>query len=746
MLTPLAIMLSNALLATVLAACVYLLAKGVRNPRVIHLLWAVVLVKLLTPPIVSWPVPLPAFGLAATRDVRPARDLGLRAGSLPEEPLSIPSAREGPGLSGAGPSDAGPSGVVHRAAPGAVHLAAEHVALLAAWAVWLSWCLVYLSVCWRRHRRLRRWLRHARLAPAAWQREADALARRLGLRRAPRVWQVLAAVPPMVVFGRDGLRIVVPSELVHRCDGLSRAAILLHELAHIRRRDHWLHRLELLARAIYWWYPVVAWIGAQLRVAEELCCDLVVVENLSGERRRYAQTLLDMVDFLGPSPPAMARYPLAMSSYSTFSSLKRRVTMVLNDSPPPRLRWRSLFAVAVLAASALPVGVRGADAEGPPVDGRARGGVSGDMDDATPSETRHTGSPPRPTQTLPPDGTRLEMPLSTRRVLVDDRGIRQAQVENPEVVELTPLSRTQIQIAAKEPGASKVTLWDRDLRRRTIHVAVSAEPTYVLKLTLAEIDAQGRRKVLAEPSLATLEGMPCSVHVGGEVPHPALMETTDPLQYGTSFRVTIFRRDDRRYLDATLRTTEVSQADDTGVRLEGKELRLLRQCTLGKKMSVPFQQVRNLPGGPRQVKMRVELTVEQVLPTAEEPSSPAVHEPDDGEPLSGERESAQSDRSERSWPALGLTLRRASPDAVLGRYRGGLEVVGVQPGSPAAHGKLRPGDVLVGIGKWHTTSTEDVNFALGRPEVDTGEPVKFYIRRGQETLYGHLAIPRPSRL
>ncbi len=67
---------------------------------------------------------------------------------------------------------------------------------------------------------------------------------------------------------------------------------------------------------------------------------------------------------------------------------------------------------------------------------------------------------------------RLEMTVHTSRILTMDQKIPQAQVNNPDILELTPLSPNQIQIAAKAAGVTQVNLWDENKKLYTIDVIV----------------------------------------------------------------------------------------------------------------------------------------------------------------------------------------------------------------------------------------------------------------------------------
>ncbi|HPP52021.1 MAG TPA: PDZ domain-containing protein, partial [Thermoguttaceae bacterium] len=96
------------------------------------------------------------------------------------------------------------------------------------------------------------------------------------------------------------------------------------------------------------------------------------------------------------------------------------------------------------------------------------------------------------------------------------------------------------------------------------------------------------------------------------------------------------------------------------------------------------------------------------------------------------------------WETLGLELKPISEETFKQqyktRYRGGLLVAAVRPDSPAAEQGILAGDVLVGMHIWETISLENVLYVLQRPDLARISPVKFYVLRGQETLYGYLPV------
>jgi serine protease Do len=73
-----------------------------------------------------------------------------------------------------------------------------------------------------------------------------------------------------------------------------------------------------------------------------------------------------------------------------------------------------------------------------------------------------------------------------------------------------------------------------------------------------------------------------------------------------------------------------------------------------------------------------------------------------------------------------------------------MHVDGVRPNSPAAQEGILPGDILVGMHKWETASSQDVQYIVSRPNLGQMGKLKFYVLRGQNTLYGHLDVAAKS--
>ena len=306
--------------ATVLAVVVTLAGRTLRRrPEVVHVLWLTVLLKLLLPPIFT-PAILPSAILPASTDPAPA----------------VPT----PG----------------QEAPLSTEVWRTSVPSRLGWTEWLlgAWGLgsvTVLALAFARQRRFRALVERAMPASAEIDGRVATLAMRLGLDRSPEVRISEARISPLVwrpVLGRAEL--VLPRRLVAGLEARELDAVLVHELAHVRRGDPWVRYLELAAAVAFWWLPVVYWARRRLREAEESCCDAWVGRTLPDSSRRYAEGLLKTLDFLAGGMEPLA---IATGMSSTARNLETRLKMILKKKLPRPLSVRERWLVATLALSAV---------------------------------------------------------------------------------------------------------------------------------------------------------------------------------------------------------------------------------------------------------------------------------------------------------------------------------------------------------------------------------------------------------
>jgi beta-lactamase regulating signal transducer with metallopeptidase domain len=321
--------LTNAALAALLAVPALLATRLMRRrPAVAHALWLLVLLKLVTPPLIV----LPVWPSRAPEAAHSAQAV--------EGPLAPHSAGD------VALEDADDEKEAPAPPPWPLEL---YLACL-----WLAGSAVYLLTAWLRMRRLGRLLASLPEAEAG----VASLASRLGLSRAPRVLLAPGRIPPMLSAAWGPACIVLPRDLWSRLGPAEREAVLLHELAHLARGDHWVRRLELVVLALYWWCPV-AWLACrEVRRAEEECCDAWVTWASPESGPAYAGALVETAAFLAGE----CRLPIGACGAAAFDSLKRRLAMILEGRLP---RGLSLVGLALVALFALGLPLAPAEAAPP---------------------------------------------------------------------------------------------------------------------------------------------------------------------------------------------------------------------------------------------------------------------------------------------------------------------------------------------------------------------------------------------
>jgi beta-lactamase regulating signal transducer with metallopeptidase domain/HEAT repeat protein len=198
---------------------------------------------------------------------------------------------------------------------------------------------------------VRRIVRRAKpLDTPDWLTPLYEVADRLEIDEAPRLLRSEDAKMPFAC-GVLHPTIVFPAD----CDNWTqdrRHAVLLHELAHVRRHDLIGHTLGRLACAVYWFHPLVWTAAKQLRSESERACDDLAL-SCGARPSDYAEHLLDIVTSVRhDATPAVA---LAMARRKEFEG--RMLAILdpeLRHSSPSR--WQSAGLIASLAVVAIVVG------------------------------------------------------------------------------------------------------------------------------------------------------------------------------------------------------------------------------------------------------------------------------------------------------------------------------------------------------------------------------------------------------
>jgi beta-lactamase regulating signal transducer with metallopeptidase domain len=317
------------------------------SPVVRHALWVLVLIKFITPPVMTWPWhvpdPLGIQALDARVENRPAAPAGVEAAvnsgdrqAVFSEP--VPSLKRSLSTPAA-PQDSTPSD------PSNVW-----TWLLAIWAVGAAAMLLVEAV---RLTRIARTVRSARPADPRIIERVLILAARLDMRPVDVVAMPGATAPAMWCLGRP--RLLWPAELPADFSDACIDGLIVHELAHIKRRDHIVGWIELGAGVIWWWNPLFWFVRSALREQAELACDGWVIAALPNGRRAYAESLLALssaaiVDV--PASPMSAVFGVRARSRR---ALERRLVMIMKGRASRRLSAIGLVGLGMMAAATLPV-------------------------------------------------------------------------------------------------------------------------------------------------------------------------------------------------------------------------------------------------------------------------------------------------------------------------------------------------------------------------------------------------------
>jgi beta-lactamase regulating signal transducer with metallopeptidase domain len=400
----------NVVVTAALAAIVLVLCRvGRIGPVARHALWVLVLVKFVTPPLVVWPWAAPD-PLGVARFEATTEDHASAEASV-TRPLANNTLR--PADSGAQVT-AGP----HHAD------ASRPAASIWPWVlgVWLTGSVFLVGLEGVRLTRLGRRIRHARPVDPAIARRVSTLSAQFDL--APMPVHALDDLASPVVWCVGRPRLLWPADLAADASDACVDGLLVHELAHITRRDHFVGWIEFAAAIVWWWNPVFWYVRAARREQAELACDAWVISALPNGRRAYAESLLTLsiAGAKGASPAAV----LGVRA-STRRVLERRLVMIMKGRVPVRLSWMGFSIVALMAVATLPAWATGPQSNPP------------------------TPPPTVPTQAVPVVvEKKVEQPKNVRTVVRKSDGTL-VTIDPPKGIVQTPVKPTDQKVVVTQP-------------------------------------------------------------------------------------------------------------------------------------------------------------------------------------------------------------------------------------------------------------------------------------------------------
>jgi len=308
-----------------------------KRPALRHLLWLLLLAKLITPPLIGVPL-LPAnlsgddATAIATPPSVPSGDRELALDERTYEGFAAGDTAFAFVGEGAGRDE-------REATAGELRSGTQMSYLGGLFAISLIGTCVLLIVHGVRTARLCRWLKRAGTEDSLLAETCASVASSLEIRGVVRSCVVNARMAPLLWAWHRPL-VVMPRQLIDDLKPQELRSIIAHELAHYLRRDHWTNVFAFVVKVLLWWNPVVWWADRELRAAQELCCDAIAIDRCRANRRVYATTLLKALDFVQAEPLVPREFALGMG---TRGSILRRFEMIGETRLSYRLsRWTPL--------------------------------------------------------------------------------------------------------------------------------------------------------------------------------------------------------------------------------------------------------------------------------------------------------------------------------------------------------------------------------------------------------------------
>ena len=333
--------LSNLLVALALVIVALVLQRRYRANALANLVWVMVLLKLLSPPLVSLPL-VEVESLVNSAEATLSPSVAAEAGGLDDVVISdaaelnlLNANAEELGL-------AGNEGII------------SSQAVVSLGVVWVSVTALLLVVSLFRIIRFHMQIhRQAKSVEPRVRQLGNQVAATLGLRKMPRIAVLPANISPFVWWVGGKPQIFLSQVVIDQLQPTELKMVLAHEMVHIKRFDHYVRWLEWISAAVLWWNPVMWVARQQLRATEEIACDATVVRLAGGAKFDYAKSLLKMAEILAKSTN---RPPTVASEFNSGGVLEKRLKMIISNEQLGISQGMRMLTI-VLAVCIFPVGL-----------------------------------------------------------------------------------------------------------------------------------------------------------------------------------------------------------------------------------------------------------------------------------------------------------------------------------------------------------------------------------------------------
>src|SRR5262249_21614727 len=147
------------------------------------------------------------------------------------------------------------------------------------------------------------------------------------------------------VFGVANPVLLLPASLFERLNPDQRNAVIAHEMYHVRRRDNLTAAFHMFVETVFWFHPVVWWIGTRMLEERERACDEGVLSTGS-EPRLYAEAVLSVCKLY-------VEAPLECVSGIAGGNLKGRIEAIMTKRIAHDLHFAKTLGLAIAAMATL---------------------------------------------------------------------------------------------------------------------------------------------------------------------------------------------------------------------------------------------------------------------------------------------------------------------------------------------------------------------------------------------------------
>lgn len=178
-----------------------------------------------------------------------------------------------------------------------------------------------------------------------WKNKLQSLAEEIGIRKTVSlVESALIKVP--IVIGHFKPIVMVPIGMLNQLTPGEAEAVLLHELAHIRRHDYLVNYLQRIAETVLFFNPGLLWVSSLLRAEREVCCDEMAISR-TGNKLQFVEALIRCKEQTMHSPA------FSLGLFGNRNLLLQRMNRIVSN----RNKSMSFFEVSFFTISLLVLGL-----------------------------------------------------------------------------------------------------------------------------------------------------------------------------------------------------------------------------------------------------------------------------------------------------------------------------------------------------------------------------------------------------